>query len=115
CFYAKLFPDSEVIGIDSLSSGINCANEMARRLDLQNANFTVMDAMGPEFLALTGHFDLITAVTAFREAIGDPTHDFSKPIERMLEAYSGSVRLESLNKIASLLRPTTGLFISLER
>jgi SAM-dependent methyltransferase len=115
CFYAKIFPESEVIGIDNSSNAIDCANEMAQRLGLQNVSFKFMDATGPEFLSLTGHFDLIIAVTVFREAIGDPEHEFSKPLEEMLNDYLRGVGVEPLNKIADLLRPDTGLFISLER
>jgi SAM-dependent methyltransferase len=115
CFYAKIFPESEVIGIDNSSYAIECANEMAQRLKLQNVSFICMDLTGPEFLSLTGQFDIITAVTAFREAIGDPEHDFSRPLEEMLNNYLRHIRVEPLNKLATLLRPDTGLFISLER
>jgi SAM-dependent methyltransferase len=39
CFYARHFPDAEVVGIDRCAKAIECARELAAQLELSNVQF----------------------------------------------------------------------------
>nr|WP_263327089.1 class I SAM-dependent methyltransferase [Neobacillus sp. Marseille-Q6967] len=70
CWYATLFPEAEVFGIDQASNGIQRAKELSNQLDLHNLNFQKMD-----FSDLIEHFsenffDLIISVRCFHEIMG---------------------------------------------
>lgn len=69
CFYAREFPQSEVLGIDSCQEAVACAKELAQRLNLQNVRFEVMDVTNVEKNLLPTRIDLLTAVTAFNDIL----------------------------------------------
>ncbi|WP_043931920.1 class I SAM-dependent methyltransferase [Bacillus sp. EB01] len=70
CFYASLYPETEVIGIDINEAGISCANALAQRLDLKNVKFIKMefDEINDHFPK--GYFDLVTSVRVMHEVMG---------------------------------------------
>ncbi|OLS40822.1 methyltransferase domain-containing protein [Bacillus sp. MRMR6] len=70
CWYATLFPEAEIIGIDQGRTVIQRAKELSNQLNLHNVTFYQMD-----FKEITGHFsendfDLIISVRCFHEIMG---------------------------------------------
>ena len=45
CFYAKMFPDATVIGVDRSKNSINCAKQLAAKLGLSNIIFEQIDVV----------------------------------------------------------------------
>ena len=109
----RQFLESDVIGIDASPRAVECANELARRLKLQNVRFDVVDVAAPEFESLPSGYDLITAIAAFNEIIHFPSPDSSQPIRRLLQQFRETVSIAPLNKIPELLLPEVGTFLSL--
>lgn len=70
CFYAMLFPGTEVVGIDLSENGINCARQLAEHLRLSNVTFKKTGIIEASDLYPVGHFNLITSVTTIKEVIG---------------------------------------------
>jgi SAM-dependent methyltransferase len=70
CFYATLFPESEVVGIDIGENAIKCAWDLAKKLELKNVTFKKMDflKLGKEFPK--EHFQLISSLRSIHEIIG---------------------------------------------
>ena len=44
CFLGLVYPDAKIVGIDKGNKGIKCARELAKRLNLKNVEFEVVDA-----------------------------------------------------------------------
>ncbi len=68
-FYAKLFPDRTVVGIDRSPASIACATEKAKELGLINVRFECLDL---DLADLHGSYDLIVATHALVQAEQDP-------------------------------------------
>lgn len=115
CFHAKKFPESEVIGIDNSAEAIKCAVQLAQRLNLQNVRFELVDITEREFLSVTDTFDLITAITSFKSALEFPDFQLSEPSRSLIKHYRKTARVVPVNHVAKLIRPETGVFISLEK
>ncbi|MDP4083250.1 MAG: class I SAM-dependent methyltransferase [Bacillota bacterium] len=71
CFYALLFPDSEVIGMDINENGLNCAKELAKQLKLSNISFLNIDYRNIQKHFMKGTFDLIISLRSYHEMIGE--------------------------------------------
>jgi SAM-dependent methyltransferase len=66
CFYAMLWPNAEIIGVDQSASAIAAARELANRLNLRNVCFEQRGAR--EFLdANAGRFQVIAATLVMHE------------------------------------------------
>jgi SAM-dependent methyltransferase len=115
CFYAKIFPESYVYGFDKSSLAIKCATELAHKLNLSNVKFECLDVSSQFSPELAGPFDIITAVTAFREIVLEPDHDKTRSIKSLLNEYEKSVFIEPLNRMSCSLKLNEGIFISVER
>jgi trans-aconitate methyltransferase len=60
CFYANLWPDAKIVGVDQSSAAVVAAREWAKRLELDHVSFEQSDAR--QFLAANaGRFQIITA------------------------------------------------------
>ncbi len=70
CFYATLFPEAEVLGIDISQNAIHCANELAIKLDLRNVQFESVDARNLDKFYDVRGFDLITSLCTIQEIVG---------------------------------------------
>lgn len=68
-FYAKLFPDRTVVGIDRSPASIACATEKAKELGLINVRFECLDL---DLADLHGSYDLIVATHALVQVEQDP-------------------------------------------
>lgn len=115
CFYAKIFPNSEIIGVDKYPEAINCASELAQKLGLTNIKFFIVDLSKPFVELPFSSFDLITSVAVYNDVIGIPSQDKSIPIKILMSKYADTVFVDALKNITSLLAIDTGMFISLEK
>lgn len=102
CFYAMLFPDSKVIGIDRNPNGLQCAQELAKKLKLTNVTFLKMDYRKILEYFSRNSFDLITSLRSFHEMIGEFSEE---PLERDY----------LLGNVHSLLKDGSSEFITCER
>lgn len=68
-FYARQFPDNQIIGIDRSSASVAVARQKAEALGLANVRFACLDV---ETDPLVGSYDLIIATHALVQAEQDP-------------------------------------------
>lgn len=104
CFFAMLFPHSEVIGIDINENGLYCAKELADKLKLSNVTFLKIN-----FKKICEHFssfsfDYIVSLRSFHEMIGEFPENPDEPHQDY-----------RLNHVQALLRDENSQFISCER
>jgi len=114
CFYATYFPKSAVVGIDSSSEGIVCAEELKRRLNLNNVQFVQSDFVESGLSDVTGEFELIAAAKCIGTAIDLPEFDDGKPLFRAFEEFSDFARPQLLNDVFKRLAPE-GVFATMDR
>ncbi|WML44035.1 methyltransferase domain-containing protein [Neobacillus sp. PS3-40] len=116
CFYAMLFPHSDIIGIDIHGNAIKCANELARNLNLPNISFLTMDFNDIQEYFPENSFNLITSLRSFHEIIGefpDVQPPWSKEDLDSLAHQNEQAYL--LNLIRPLLKDEESKFITCER
>lgn len=77
CFYATLFPDLPVIGVDNHDSSVRIATELAEKLQLCNVRFVCGDFMEPSIAELQGiKAGLIcSTLTVYENVTGDHEED----------------------------------------
>ena len=115
CFYATLFPEAEVIGIDKCTNAIKCARELAAQLKLTNVAFEELDIKILASAFAGQPFDLVTAITTHAEAIDFPKLSTS-PSFYELEVVGADERASAVAEtLQALVRRETGLLFSLER
>src|ERR1051326_1479849 len=102
CFYGSLFPDSEIIGIDTCPAAIRCADELKTKLDTQNVRFIEVRE-DEAFASLEGVFDLITMVTMAPELFSVPQADNSLFMSEYLKKQLTVTPPQKLQRIESLL------------
>ncbi|MFC4799479.1 methyltransferase domain-containing protein [Neobacillus sp. GCM10023253] len=115
CFYATLFPDSEVVAIDVNDKALDCAKELATQLELQNIEFRQLDFVeaANHFSAKT--FDLIVSLSSIHE-IAKPSllpRSWSLEDGVKLATESGKEE-ETFTQLESLL-VDNGMILSMER
>lgn len=116
CFYAMLYPEAEVVGIDRCERGIACACQLASMLELTNIRFEVRDLLNLEEASPDQSFDLIVSTAVFHEVLNFP-EEFpegrSGSIEGKKDELEDSVRIVA--DLAKLLEGQVGTFVSMER
>lgn len=115
CFYAQVFPESQMLGIDDSPEAVERATELAAKLGLQNVTFLELDFRRSVSELPTNEFDLVTAVASFNEILEFPNIPRFLPASKLLEAYKRESGHPSINAIANLLPPEHGIFVSLEK
>jgi SAM-dependent methyltransferase len=107
CFYAHVFPDARVYGIDCSDNAIHCARELASQLSLTNVEFGKLSVENVAEVFTTTRFDLITAGTIFKDVLTFP--------DRSVDEGRPSSTLPSwmFNLVSCL--SASGLFLSWER
>jgi SAM-dependent methyltransferase len=102
CFYAKLFPDSEVVGIDLYESSIDRAKELAEKLSLNNVSFQVLNLNQAPDAFRGPPFDIVTATNVL-------TIDEENCSRTSLLADTQQLEIapEHLNKLRCVQRLTT--------
>jgi SAM-dependent methyltransferase len=114
CFYAYLYPEAEVIGVDKSKIGIRCAKQLAKRLELSNVSFVEVD-----FNEINRHFenesfDMITSVRTLHEVMGTIPFPVYWNLKDHLEEYPVKADYRYIKKIERLLEED-GKYISAER
>src|SRR5262249_3403664 len=111
CFYAMTYPTVRVVGIDSCPAAIQCAVELARKLNLTNVSFERSDVRA--YSDREPHaFDLVMATLVFKEAV--PFPDFTQPSFSNLSTLAPDATVFPSDIFAKLLGPDAVL-ISVER
>ncbi|MBI3968974.1 MAG: class I SAM-dependent methyltransferase [Chloroflexi bacterium] len=114
CFYARLFPRAEVIGVDASTAAIAVARELAARLRLSRVRFEVGDVRDLTALPLEPGFDLIASTLVFHEIVSLPDLRSWSLAARATE-LAGTEPPAYLRSLARLLAPGFGTYVSLER
>ncbi len=110
CFYARQFPDAEVIGIDLHESSIDRAKELAAKLAVPNASFQVLDLRRAREALPGSTFDLVTA-THVIDIDPEECRRVSSPGEvEQLEIASRD--LETLACVRRMTTAGSGMFLT---
>lgn len=72
CFVAKLYPNSEIVGVDKCKKGIKCAEEIAQKLDVKNVRFEAVDAKKVDKFFKEEKFDLVLSNRSMLEITNLP-------------------------------------------
>jgi SAM-dependent methyltransferase len=110
CFYGRLYPRAEVLGLDCLPEAVASARALATILGVDNVTFIEGDAENLDAIVADRTFGLVTARCAFRGFVGV---DRAWPGERL-----DDVPAEKAYKIAAAIRRVLlphGLFVSTGR
>ncbi len=114
CFYASLFPESEVIGVDRCAPALSCAKKLAERLELTNLTFIEGDVTKLDEVFGDKTFDFISGVFVWKEAIGFPIEVDTSPTpdaDIPPVPHSKQIVLEGLVPYLS----SDGIVLSIER
>lgn len=114
CFYATIYPEAEILGIDKNELAVDRARELADKLGLKNVRFEVQDIHNFVNLEHNQCYDLITSTTVMHEVI-----QFPKDLAWNLNDINLEQGMESmqpvLNGIQRLLKEDSGLYVSVDR
>ena len=114
CFYATLYSEAEILGIDKNELAIDRARELADKLGLKNVRFEVHDIHNFVNMEHNQSYDLITSTTVMHEVI-----KFPKDLAWNLNDIDLEQGMESmqpvLNGIQRLLKEDSGLYVSVDR
>ena len=114
CFYATLYPDAEIIGIDKCVPAVDRARELANKLGLTNVRFEVQDIQNSLNLIPDHDYDLITTTIVMHEAIKFP-HDRSWGLNNIDLDQGMEPLRQILTVIQGLLKAGSGMLISVDR
>ena len=116
-FYARRFPDANLVGIDRSAASIAIAQQKAKELGLRNLRFLCLDVQTEP---LSGSFDLVLATHALLQAEQDPgipseswrTFDRGvDPVQQMVfEKRTGLA--SRLDRLCQVLRPHGRMIVS---
>ncbi len=109
CAIAIMFPYTKVTGVERCRNAISCAEELARKNEVNNAFFVKADLLSFE----SSHFETIISSKIAHEAIKTPNW----PLKADLKEYAQiqKYQCELFAKKVSELCRTNGRFISIER
>jgi SAM-dependent methyltransferase len=118
CFYATVYPEAEVVGVDRCEQGIRCARELGVRLNLANVRFEVRNLQSLKGVFPEQSFDLIVSTTVFHEVLRVPEHlpedsDWSMDAIRIEPGDTDAV--DVVTDLARLLHSEAGIWVSMER
>lgn len=120
CFYASLWPDAKVIGIDQSPAAVAAARQLAQRLKLGNVSFEHADAR--QFLDTNvGRFQIIMATHGMHEflsrAAARKPFEWEQTYERIEDVVLSDAdchAIETLKAVTGALAHG-GILISLDR
>ncbi len=114
CFYAFLYPEAQVVGIDRTKEGIRCARELAKTLGLTNISFRQLDYREVDQYFNSHSFDMITSVRVFHEILSTNPAPIYWSVEDFLNTAPLSSDYKYLEVIRQLLTED-GVYLSTER
>lgn len=115
CFYALLYPNAKVVGVDKEKKGIECGIELAKKLNLTNVEFKIMDGKKVDKIFDKNQFDLIVSVRSLLEILMIPEPKRVWTLEERLKSpiVSNSIN-KSFNSIKKIMSEDAK-FITFER
>jgi len=99
CAYARFFPDSEVVGLDIEHASVNCGQQLARTLRLQNVRFVQGDLLAP-FSTDVEAYDLVVASLVVYEASSNAGQMAKNLASRVAPRHGRLVSFEPLQDSA---------------
>ena len=116
-FYARRFPDANLVGIDRSASSIALAQRKAKDLGLRNLRFICLDI---EREPLSGFFDMVLATHALLQAEQDPgipseswrTFDRGQDPVRQTAFEQRTGLATRLDRLCQVLRPDGRMIVS---
>ena len=115
CFLGKLYPDSEIIGIDIHENAVQCAKELIRQLRLPNVTILNLDLRDLQNHFPSHSFDLIASLRSFPQVLKDnqvlPRHWSTNELLEMEITVEENHRV---HRLKDLLRDTTSELITCE-
>lgn len=115
CFYATVYPDTKVVGVDRCEQGIGCARELAERLNLANVRFVTRDLLNLDSLFPNQSFDLIVSTAVFHEVLEVPEELPEISIDPIPIGPDESHSVKIVTGLSHLLPEETGRWLSMER
>ena len=115
CFYAILFPNSEVIGVDISENGIKCAKQLSEKLGLTNVKFMEIGFRNIKEHFFDQQFDIITSVRSLHEIMEDDVDIRYWSLNEVLVEVEKQEENMLFKQISNLLRHDESIFISWER
>jgi len=115
CFYAILFPESEIIGIDIGENAINCARELAKRIGVKNVVFKKSDFLKLREEYSEGYFEGITSLRSIHEIVGTFPDIKYWSIKELIFDSGGKIEKEVVDGMRHLLSSKNGFIITMER
>lgn len=108
CFYARLFPTAQVIGVDRCPEGIACAKELARTLGIENVTFVQKDPFADENASavITNGFDLVAMSLCGYETTDRGVVLESQIASQLFRLVSPAGAIVVMEYLDSLLLPT---------
>ena len=114
CFYATFFPKSEIIGIDRCRKSVQCAKQLAERLNLKNVQFVQADLRALPDALTTCTFNMVVSSCV----AGHFYDEVTLPVRSIEETESQAITpnlAEYAGRMAGLLADDTSLLVSFER
>jgi len=72
CCYGVTFPESEIVGIDSIPEAVEAGTELTQRLGIKNVTFKLLRAEELRSAQEIGRFDLATATMTYHSVLEIP-------------------------------------------
>ena len=116
-FYARCFPDANLVGIDRSPASIALAQQQAKKLGLRNLRFLCLDVHTE---SLSGSFDLVVATHALLQVEQDPglpsenwqTFDRGDDPSRQMAFEHRTGLATRLDRLCQVLRPYGRMIVS---
>jgi SAM-dependent methyltransferase len=115
CFYALLYPDAKIIGIDSNEKAIECAKELATQLELKNINFLAVDFSDIHQHFPSQSFDLIVSLSTLHEIVQPTTLPREWTLEAGIKKAYQEVDPETVFKNIESLLTDHGVLLTTDR
>lgn len=117
CYLARLFPDSKVFGFDISDAGVECAAQLAQKLELLNVEFITADAneLSSKLPIEPGSADLIISVASLGPVAREKRALSLVPLYSVYEKAQELEGSAAVSQLVSYLHPEKGLLISYDK
>lgn len=117
CYLAKLFPESKVFGFDISDAAIECAVQLAQKLDVKNVEFVTADAneLVSKLPIESGSVDLIISVASLGPVAREKRAVALVPIYSAYEAAQSMEGSVAVSQLVSYLNPEKGRLVSYDK
>ena len=114
CFYAIRFPASQVVGIDRCVKSIQCAKQLAAKLNVKNVEFVQADFNGLPDELENQEFDMV--VSSFvAHYLGNRVLGLTRSVEEAEHQQRDPGLAKYARLISALLRDENSLYLNVQR